>query len=57
MQLDRVLSALTRTARANLQTLLQGLGGALNGRPTAAEDATQDPSVRGLTGGQALNGR
>ena len=26
-----------------------------NGQPTAAQDATQDPSVRGLTGGQALN--
>jgi phospholipid/cholesterol/gamma-HCH transport system substrate-binding protein len=55
VQLDRVLSALTSPARANLQTLVQGLGGALNGRPTPAQDATQDPSVRGLTGGQALN--
>ncbi len=55
VQLDRVLSALSSPARANLQTLVQGLGGALNGRPTAAQDATQDPSVRGLTGGQALN--
>ena len=55
MQLDRVLSALTSSARANLQTLLQGLGASLNGQPTAAEDASQDPIVQGLTGGQALN--
>ena len=45
----------TPTPRANLQTLLQGIGGALNAPPTPAEDATQDPIVRGLTGGQALN--
>jgi ABC-type transporter Mla subunit MlaD len=55
VQLDRVLSALNSDARANLQTLLQGLGGSLNDVPTAAQDATQDPSVRGLTGGQALD--
>lgn len=55
VQLDRVLSALNSNARANLQTLLQGLGASLNGRPTAAQDATQDPSVRGLTAAQALN--
>lgn len=55
VQLDRVLSALTSNARTNLQTLVQGLGRSLNGRPTAAQDATQDPSVRGLTAGQALN--
>ena len=55
VQLDRVLAALNSDARANLQTLLQGIGLALNGQPTPAQDATQDPSVRGLTGGQALN--
>jgi hypothetical protein len=55
VQLDRVLSALTVKTRANLQTLLQGYGSALNGAPTAAQDATQDPSVRGLTAAQALN--
>ncbi|MGH2858451.1 MAG: MlaD family protein [Solirubrobacteraceae bacterium] len=55
VQLDRVLSALNSNARTNLQTLVQGLGQSLNGRPTAAQDATQDPSVRGLTAGQALN--
>jgi phospholipid/cholesterol/gamma-HCH transport system substrate-binding protein len=55
VQLDRVLSALQSNSRANLQTLLQGLGQSLNGKPTAAEDATQDPSVQGLTAGEALN--
>ena len=55
VQLDRVLAALTSNARANLQTLLAGLGSALNGQPTKAQDATQDPAVRGLTAGQALN--
>jgi virulence factor Mce-like protein len=55
VQLDRVLSALRSNSRADLQTLLQGLGQSFNGQPTAAEDATQDPSVQGLTAGQALN--
>ncbi len=55
VQLDRVLSVLNIDARANLQTLLQGIGAALNAPPTAAQDAAQDPIVRGLTGGQSLN--
>ncbi|HTU87485.1 MAG TPA: MlaD family protein [Solirubrobacteraceae bacterium] len=57
VQLDRVLSALNSNTRANLQTLVQGLGASLNQPPTAAQDAAQDqdPSVRGLTGAQALN--
>jgi len=55
VQLDRVLSSLNAQARANLQTLVRGLGAALNEPPTQAQDATQDPSVRGLTGGEALN--
>jgi ABC-type transporter Mla subunit MlaD len=55
VQLDRVLADLNSNSRKNLQTLLQGIGLALNGAPTAAQDASQDPSVRGLTGGQALN--
>jgi phospholipid/cholesterol/gamma-HCH transport system substrate-binding protein len=55
VQLDRILAALNSNARQNLQTLLQGIGLALNGAPTSAQDATQDPSVRGLSGGQALN--
>jgi ABC-type transporter Mla subunit MlaD len=55
VQLDRVLSALRSNTRADLQTVLRGLGRSLDGLPTAAQDATQDPSVRGLTAGQALN--
>jgi phospholipid/cholesterol/gamma-HCH transport system substrate-binding protein len=55
VQLDRVLSALNSNTRANLQTLLRGLGAALDGPSTPAQDASQDPSVRGLTAGQALN--
>ena len=55
VQLDRVLSALNTPARASLQRLLRGLGSALNGAPTASQDASQEPSVRGLTGAQALN--
>lgn len=43
VQLDRVLSSLRSNTRADLQTVLQGLGASLNGRPTAAQDATQDP--------------
>ena len=55
VQLDRVLSALRSNTRADLQTVLRGLGRSFNGRPTAAQDATQDPSVQGLTAGEALN--
>ena len=55
VQLDRLLSSLNSDARTNLQTLLRGLGGALDAPPTAAQDASQDPIVRGLTGGEALN--
>lgn len=55
VQLDRVLAALNSSARGNLQTLVRGLGASLNGPPTPAQDASQDLSVRGLTGGQALN--
>jgi ABC-type transporter Mla subunit MlaD len=55
VQLDRVLSALNSNARANLQTLVQGFGQAMNGRPSAAADASADPSQRGLTAAQSLN--
>lgn len=55
VQLDRVLSALNLDARQSLQTLVQGLGAALNVVPTPAQDASQDPTQRGLTAGQSLN--
>lgn len=55
VQLDQVLTALQSDTRADLQKTLQGLGQAFNEKPTAAEDADQDPAVRGMSGGQALN--
>ncbi|WP_320672567.1 MlaD family protein [Patulibacter defluvii] len=55
VQLDQVLSPLRGNVRTGLQQTLQGFGDALGSKPTAAEDATQAPVVRGLTGGQAMN--
>ena len=55
VQLDQVLAALQADDRENLQKLLQGYGTALNHRPTAAEDRTQDPDVRGETAGESIN--
>jgi phospholipid/cholesterol/gamma-HCH transport system substrate-binding protein len=55
VQIDQVLTSLQSNTRENLQFLLTGYGSALNGKPTAAEDADQVPSVRGLTAAQALN--
>jgi phospholipid/cholesterol/gamma-HCH transport system substrate-binding protein len=55
VQLDQVLTTLQAPDRANLQKLLQGYGQALNHKPTAADDATQDPQVQGLTAAQAIN--
>jgi virulence factor Mce-like protein len=55
VQLDQVLTALQRNDRAALQDLLEGLGDAFERKPTAADDATQDPDVRGETASKALN--
>lgn len=55
VQLDRVLSALGTNTRGNLQTLLEGFGDGLGGQPSAAADASADPSQRGLTAAQSLN--
>jgi ABC-type transporter Mla subunit MlaD len=55
VQLDRILSALNYDARQNLQTLLRGIGASLYTVGTPAQNATQDPITRNLTGGQALN--
>ncbi|WCB94066.1 hypothetical protein DSM104299_02794 [Baekduia alba] len=55
VQLDQVLTALQSDTRASLQVAVKGLGTALDGQPTAADDADQNPAVRGLTGAQALN--
>ena len=56
VQLDQLLTALQSDQRADLQTLLQQFGKALDSKPTAAQDATLDPDVRGKTGAQGLNG-
>jgi phospholipid/cholesterol/gamma-HCH transport system substrate-binding protein len=55
VQIDQVLGTLTSDSRKDLQKLLQGYGNALNGKPAPGEDDDQDPAVRGLTAGQALN--
>jgi phospholipid/cholesterol/gamma-HCH transport system substrate-binding protein len=55
VQIDQVLTALQSDTRGNLQQTLQGVGAAFGSKPSAADDADQEPSVRGLTGGQALN--
>src|SRR3954452_24183877 len=55
VQLDQVLTALQSDTRKQLQVLVQGYGDALNGKPLPGEDADQDPDVKGLTGGEALN--
>jgi ABC-type transporter Mla subunit MlaD len=55
VQLDELLTALQAPTRADLQHLLEEYGLSLNSKPSAADDATQDPMVRGLTGAEALN--
>jgi ABC-type transporter Mla subunit MlaD len=56
VQIDEVLTALQAPVRADLGHLLESYGTALTSKPTAAEDATQEPEVRGKTAGEALNG-
>jgi virulence factor Mce-like protein len=56
VQIDEVLTALQSPTRADLSRLLEGLGTAYTHKPTAAEDATQLPEVKGKTGAEALNG-
>jgi phospholipid/cholesterol/gamma-HCH transport system substrate-binding protein len=55
VQLDEVLTSLQSDSRRNLQELLDGYGTGLNYRPTAADDADQDPDVAGETAGESLN--
>jgi phospholipid/cholesterol/gamma-HCH transport system substrate-binding protein len=55
VQLDQVLTALQQDTRKQLQELLDNYGQALTAKPTPAQDAQQDPSVRGLTAAAALN--
>jgi phospholipid/cholesterol/gamma-HCH transport system substrate-binding protein len=56
VQLDQILTALQSPVRADLSRLLEGLGTAFTHKPTAAEDATQLPEVKGKTGAEGLNG-
>ncbi len=55
VQIGDVLRTLQIPERGNLQKLLIGLGTGFNSEPTAEEDLTFEPSVQGLTGGEALN--
>jgi phospholipid/cholesterol/gamma-HCH transport system substrate-binding protein len=57
VQIDQVLGTLQSSARASLQTLLQGYGDALNGRPRPGEDREfkADPQTRGETAAKSLN--
>jgi ABC-type transporter Mla subunit MlaD len=56
VQLDEVLTALQSPVRADLSRLLESYGTALTNKPTAAEDETQLPEVKGKSGAEALNG-
>jgi len=56
VQLDEVLTALQSPVRADLSRLLESYGTALTHEPSAAEDATQLPEVKGKSGAEALNG-
>jgi ABC-type transporter Mla subunit MlaD len=55
VQIDQVLGTLQSDTRKDLQKLLVGYGGALNGEPQPGEDDDQVRSTRGETGGKALN--
>jgi phospholipid/cholesterol/gamma-HCH transport system substrate-binding protein len=55
VQLDQVLDALNSDTRQNLQNFLIGFGNGLTRKPSAADNAEQEPEVRGLNGAQALN--
>jgi phospholipid/cholesterol/gamma-HCH transport system substrate-binding protein len=55
VQIDQILTSLQKDTRDSLKRALAGYGKALNQQPTAAQDATQDPDVQGLTGGEAIN--
>ncbi len=56
VQIDQVLTALQSPVRADLSRLLESYGTALTHEPSAAEDLTQLPEVKGKTGAEALNG-
>jgi phospholipid/cholesterol/gamma-HCH transport system substrate-binding protein len=55
VQLDQILTSLQQNSRGSLKRALEGYGTTLTHKPTAAENATQDPDVQGLDAAQALN--
>jgi phospholipid/cholesterol/gamma-HCH transport system substrate-binding protein len=55
VQLDQVLDALNTDTRENLQNFLIGYGDGLTRKPSAADNAEQDPEVRGIDAARALN--
>lgn len=55
VQVGQILTTLQTPQRANIQRLLEGLGTGLNQQPSVADDATFEPMVQGLSGGEALN--
>ncbi len=55
VQIDRVVSALNTNARSDLQKLVQGLGGALNGPSQPGDQRGQADAVKHMTGAQGLN--
>ena len=55
VQFDQILTMLQSNTREDLQALLDGYGTALTYKPLAADDADQDPMVRGKSAAQALN--
>ncbi|MBI5104228.1 MAG: MCE family protein [Solirubrobacterales bacterium] len=55
VQLDQVLTALQSDTREDLQKFLEGYGTGLTYEPKAADDADQDPAVRGETAAKSLN--
>ena len=55
VQLDQVLDALNTDTRENLQNFLIYYGEALTVQPGPAENAEQEPEVRGINAAQALN--
>jgi len=56
VQIDEILTALQSPVRADLARLLESYGTALTHEPTAEEDVTQLPEVKGRSGAEALNG-
>ncbi len=56
VQIDEIFTSLQSPVRANFSRALEAFGGALSDVPTAAEDATQLPEVKGKTGAAGLSG-